>query len=104
MNLMRQDDIVKDTHFEEVAEVKADSKNRITISKSKNSVKVNIYKVYRNSLGQIILDPQVTIPAHEKWLFKNKEASSLVRQGLEDVKKGKLVKAREDFSKYTEDK
>ena len=94
--------VVKDTHFEEVAEVKADSKNRITLSKSKNIRNAGIYKVYRNRMGQIILDPQVTIPAHEQWLFKNKTAAQLVKAGLEDAKKGRLVKAREDFSKYTD--
>ena len=93
-------DIVKDTHFEEVAEVKVDSKSRITIGKGKNAVKTNIYKVYRNAIGQIILDPQVTIPAHEQWLFKNKEAARGVKAGLDDAKKGKLVKATEDYSKF----
>ncbi len=97
---MFKEDIVKDAHFEEVAEVKLDSKSRITLGKSKNMVKTNIYKVYRNAIGQIILDPQVTIPAHEQWLFKNKEAAQKVKAGLEDAKKGRLVKAREDFSKY----
>ena len=97
---MKEENIVKDTHFEEVTEVKADSKNRITLGRGAGSDKTSIYKVYRNAIGQIILDPQVTIPAHEQWLFKNKEAARLVRSGLEDAKKGRLVKAPEDFSKY----
>ncbi len=98
---MFKEDIVKDSQFEIVAEVKLDSKSRITLGKSKNMVKTNIYKVYRNSIGQIILDPQVTIPAHEQWLLKNKEAVKQVKAGLEDAKKGRLIKAREDFSTYT---
>lgn len=96
---MLETNILKDTHFEEAAEVKVDSKNRITLG-TKNTTRTNIYKIYRNALGQIILDPQVTIPAHEQWLFKNKEAAALVKAGLEDARKGRLVKAREDFSKY----
>lgn len=92
--------IVKDAHFEEVAEVKVDSKNRVTLGKGKNTVKASIYKIYRNAIGQIILDPQATIPAHEQWLFKNKEAMRMVQAGLEDAQKGRVVKAREDFSKY----
>ena len=98
---MLEADIVRNAHFEEVAQVKVDSKNRITLGKNKNTLKVNLYKVYRNDVGQIILDPQATIPAHEQWLFKNKEAAQLVKAGLEDARKGRLVKAREDFSKYT---
>ncbi len=93
-------EIVKDNHFEEVAEVRADSKNRVTLGRTRS--KASIYKVYRNAIGQIILDPQVTIPAHEQWLFKNPEASKLVQAGLEDAKKVRLVKAREDYSQYTD--
>jgi hypothetical protein len=94
---MRQE-IVKDNHFEEIAEVKADSKNRVTIGQ-----KGAYYKVYRNAIGQIVLDPQVTIPAHEQWLFKNKKASAMVRRGLEDARCGRLTKAPEDFSKYIDE-
>ncbi len=97
---MFKSDIVKDANFEEVAEVKVDSKSRITLGKGKNTAKTNIYKVYRNAIGQIILDPQVTIPAHEQWLFKNKKAATSVLKGLEQAKKGRLIDAREDYSKY----
>lgn len=99
---MQENVIVKDTYFEEIAEAKVDSKNRISLGKNKNVIKANIYKVYRNNLGQFILDPQVTIPAYEQWLFKNKEAAHLLKAGLEDAKTGRLVKAREDYSKYTD--
>lgn len=99
---MTGNNIVKDSQFEEVAEVKVDSKNRITLGKNK-VMKINIYKVYRNTIGQIILDPQITIPAHEQWLFKNKKAAKMVQAGLEDAKQGRLVKAPEDYSKYVDD-
>ncbi|MBI2495240.1 MAG: hypothetical protein HYW10_01525 [Candidatus Omnitrophica bacterium] len=58
------------------------------------------FRVYRNAHGQIVLDPMVSIPAHEAWLFKNKRASALVQRGLEDAKRGRLVKAKEDYAKY----
>ena len=83
--------IVKDAHFEEVAEVKMDSKNRVTLGKHKDSIKPSSYKVYRNPIGQIILDPQVSIPAHEAWLFKNPKALASVKRGLKDAAEGKLV-------------
>ena len=97
---MTKIDIVKDDHFEEIAEVRTDAKNRITLSKKGRPVKAHIYKVYRNAIGQLILDPQATIPAHEQWLFKNKDAMKAVQTGLEDARQGRLVKAREDFSTY----
>ena len=99
---MTGNSIVKNSQFEEIAEVKVDSKNRITLGKNK-VMKIHIYKVYRNTIGQIILDPQVTIPAHEQWLFKNKKAAKMVQAGLEDAKQGRLVKAPEDYSKYVDD-
>ena len=95
--------IIKDNHFEEVAEARADSKNRITLGKNKKLRNVSSYKVYSNAIGQIILDPQVTISAHEQWLFKNKKAAKMVQAGLEDAKKGRLTQAPEDYSKYTDD-
>ena len=99
---MTGNSIVKNSQFEEIAEVKVDSKNRITLGKNK-AMKIHIYKVYRNTIGQIILDPQITIPAHEQWLFKNKKAAKMVQAGLEDAKQGRLVKAPEDYSKYVDD-
>ena len=59
VNLMLEKDIVKDVHFREVAEVRADSKNRITLGKTPKLGKISSYKVYSNAIGQIILDPQV---------------------------------------------
>jgi len=50
-----------------------------------------------------MLDPQVLVPASEAWLFQNKPAAQMVQKGLEDARSGKVVKAKEDFSKYTED-
>lgn len=97
---MTKKDILKDEQFEEVSETRTDSKNRVALGRAVK-IKARIYKVYQNSLGQIILDPQVSIPAHEAWLFRNPEALTAVRKGLDDVKKGRLRKTREDYSKYT---
>ena len=54
------------------------------------------YAIYHNSIGQIVLDPQVTIPASELWLFENKDALALVQRGLSDAAKGKVSK-KDDF-------
>lgn len=100
---MTRDSIVKDEKFEEIAEVRVDSKNRITLGKSGKLTKAKIYKLYLNNIGQIILDPQVTIPAHEQWMFKNKKAQKMVQSGLDDAKKGRLADAPEDYSQYLDD-
>ena len=84
--------IIKDSDFKRVAEsVKPDAKKRVVLPKLP-SVDGITYHIYSNRLGQIILDPQVTIPASEAWLFKNPEALASVRQGLSDAAKGKVSK------------
>ena len=92
--------IIKNTDFEEVAETRVDAKNRVTLGR-KRQRDVSSYRIYRNSVGQIILDPMVTIPAHEAWLFKNKKAARLVEEGLADVRKGRVVKAKEDYARHS---
>ena len=91
--------VVRDQHFKAVAEVKVDSKKRISLPKRVRSKSVSIYKLFVNESGQIVLDPQVVIPAAEAWLYENKEALNAVRQGLKEVKEGKLVRAK-SFSKH----
>ena len=92
--------ILKDRNFKEVAEAKADSKNRIGLGRYV-SRKARLYRVYQNEAGQIILDPLITVSAHEAWLFTNKKARISIVNGLEDARQGRLVKRGEDFSKYT---
>jgi hypothetical protein len=84
--------IIKNNDFKDIAKnVKPDSKKRVVLPKS--LVKENItYHIYSNDLGQIVLDPQVTIPASEVWLFKSPEALASVRRGLSDAAKGKVSK------------
>ena len=96
---MTKHDILKNADFEEVAEAKVDTKNRVALGKV-FGLKVSSYRIYRNKVGQIILDPMVTVPAYEAWLFKNKDATRRVQEGLQDLRKGRLAKAKENYSKY----
>ncbi len=89
--------------FEEVTEVRADSKHRVALGKIEVIQKISHYKVYRNDDGLIILEPLVTIPAREAWLYKNKKALADVRAGLEEARAGKANKAKEDYTKYTKE-
>ncbi len=88
--------VIKDDEPVMVARsVKPDSRNRISLPKK--LVKEGItYHVYVNSHGQIILDPQVTIPASEAWLFSDPAALASVRQGLAEAKEGKVSKVSLD--------
>ena len=85
-------EFIKDTNFKKASgNIKPDAKRRIILPKIDTLPDVT-YQVYTNSLGQIILDPQVTIPASEAWLYANKEAISAVRRGLQEAAQGKISK------------
>ena len=99
---MAKKNVIRDSNFEEYGEARVDSKKRITLGGTVSG-KISSYKIYRNAMGQIILDPQVSIPAHEAWLFKNKEAMQLIQKGLEQAKQGRLVDADEDYTKYIDE-
>ena len=99
---MMKSELVKDTSFEEMTEARVDAKHRVALGKVAGD-RVTSFKVYRNAHGQIMLDPLVAIPAHEAWLFHNKRAARLVQRGLADAQHSRLVKSKEDFSRYTKD-
>ncbi len=96
---MAKDNVIREPDFEPYGEVRVDSKNRISLGKLAGG-KITSFKVYRNASGQYILDPQVTIPAHEAWLYQNPKALAAVKKGLEEARARKLIKGTEDYSKY----
>ena len=82
--------IIKDPDLTRIpGNVKPDSKKRVVLPASLVREEI-IYHIYSNSLGQIVLDPQVTIPASEAWLFKNPAAIAAVQRGLADAAQGKV--------------
>jgi len=84
--------IIKDTDFTGVAKsVKPDTKRRVGLPKALVQEGV-IYHIYANSVGQIVLDPQVTISASEVWLFNNPDALASVQRGLSDAAQGRVSK------------
>jgi hypothetical protein len=83
---------IRDKDLTRVAEgVKPDPRRRVVLPKALVGEGIT-YHIYHNSLGQIILDPQVSIPASEAWLFNNPDALALVRQGLSDAAQGRVSK------------
>lgn len=75
--------------------VKPDPKRRVLLPKT--LVKEGItYHIYANSLGQIFLDPQVTIPASELWVFANKDILAAMDKSMAEER----VINRGSFAKY----
>jgi hypothetical protein len=87
--------------LEEVAEVKADSKNRISLGR-KIKLTARHYRVLQDrGSGRIVLEPMAMIPLSESWLERSPKAKASVERGLADAKAGRLVDAPEDFSRYS---
>ena len=81
--------------------VRPDSKGRITLGNL--AAGASSFKVYKDSKGRIILEPQVEVPAAEAWLWQNAAAVKSVQQGLKDSAEGKLVE-RGSFASHVKGK
>jgi hypothetical protein len=80
--------VIKDTHFTLVTEMqKPDSKKRLSIGQAMEDAAA--YNIYRNELGQIVLDPVKAVPVYEAWLFENKSALASIKRGLAESAAGK---------------
>ena len=91
--------ILKDNNYIIVAEgVKPDYKKRVVLPAILVQKGVT-YHIYHNRMGQIILDPQVTIPASELWLFENKKILAMIDKGMAE----KRLINRGSFAKYVKD-
>ena len=75
---------------------KLDSKGRVSLGTEYANATVIIEEVLP---GEFIIKAADIIPKSESWLYRNKKALSLVRQGLAEAKEGKLT--REDVAADT---
>ena len=64
--------------------IRPDERGRITLG---SLSKAKTYKVMINDAGQILLNPVVTIPERELWLWHNSSALAAVGRGIEQVAK-----------------
>jgi hypothetical protein len=91
--------VIKDLDFKKVADsVRPDTKKRVVLQHVQIQEGIT-YHIYKNSLGQIMLDPQVTIPASELWVFDNKDVLAAIDQSMAESAKGQLIN-RGSFAKY----
>lgn len=83
-------------------DVRPDSRNRIALGRALDDLGDASFNVYRDEEGRIILEPHVSIPASEAWLFRNRKAMDSVRRGLEQVAEGKAEPAG-SFARFADD-
>ncbi len=94
--------VLKDNKSKIVAKsVKPDAKHRVVLPKSLIRDGVT-YDVYVNDHEQIILDPQVTIPLSELWVYENKDIHDSIERGMAQAANGELID-RGSFSQYAND-
>ena len=66
----------------------ADERGRISLGKSF----ANCTFLVQEKSGNIVISPARVIPEREAWLYENEDALKLVREGLEEARKGEHVK------------
>lgn len=90
--------IIKNSDFQLVSEfAQPDAKKRLSLGDALRGA--TAYNIYRNPLGQLVLDPVKTVPASEMWLYENAEALASVKKGLRESIEGKSVH-RGSFAKH----
>ena len=102
--------ILKD-NFKRIGEASLDERKRISLAKTLETLKQILgpeldnairFGVYVNDAGQVLLSPEVSVPMHEVWLYKNPKALRSVVKGLEEAREGKLIDLG-SFEKYADD-
>ncbi len=90
--------VIKNVNFQLISEfAQPDAKKRLSLGEALSEA--TAYNIYRNSLGQIILDPVKTVPASEMWLYEKPQALASVKRGLRESAEGKSV-YRGSFAKH----
>jgi hypothetical protein len=101
--------------FERMGETGFDERKRVSLSKVAGRLNEILRRVsgteesselrfviYTNDVGQILLSPEIGVPLHEAWLYKNPEALAGVRKGLQDAAEGKVHKLG-SFAEFADD-
>ena len=101
---------ILDERFEPAGEGTLDDRNRVALTKAVGALRARLgdiagvrFDIHVNSVGQVLLSPAVSIPAHEAWLFRNPAALAQVREGLAQAKRGEKADWP-SFAKYADDK
>ena len=83
-------------------DVRPDRRNRLALGKALKDFEDASFNVYQDERGRIVLDPQVSVPASEAWLYRNTKALASVRRGLADAAAGR-TKFLGSFARYADE-
>jgi hypothetical protein len=101
-----------DSDFEFIGEGGIDERKRFSLTKALAKIEQCFaevatldalhFRVYVNAAGQVLLDPALTVPVREMWLYRNPVALAKVREGLAQAAEGDLHDLG-SFSKFADD-
>ena len=93
--------VIKNSDFQLISEfAQPDAKKRLSLGEALGGA--TAFNIYRNRLGQLILDPVKTVPASEMWLYENPRTLAGVKQGLRESAEGTSVD-RGSFARFAEE-
>jgi hypothetical protein len=97
--------------FEFVGDGGIDERKRLSLTKALDALRPLLgkepemglrFSIYANEAGQILLSPEIPVPLHEVWLYKNPEALARVQRGISQAAEGKLHDLG-SFDQYADD-
>jgi hypothetical protein len=97
--------------FRRIGDVALDERKRVSLTNALAFLKKTFgsqldaglrFGVYVNEDAQILLSPEVSVPVHERWLYRKPQALKSVLKGLEEAGAG-MVKELGSFAKYADD-
>ncbi|MDB5108102.1 MAG: uncharacterized protein JWM69_1043 [Candidatus Binatus sp.] len=86
--------------FKRIGDVALDERKRISMTRAMECLRDFLgdevdtpirFGVYVNEAGQILLSPELSVPMHELWLYRNPTALDMVVKGLKESREGNLV-------------
>ncbi len=97
--------------FRRIGDATLDERKRISLTKAIGVLKRTLgdkldadlrFGIYVSETGQVLLSPEVSVPLHEAWLYRNPNALKSVLKGLQESGEGKLVDLG-SFAKYADE-
>lgn len=109
-----KDSAILSEKFKRIGETGLDERKRVSLSKvgahlneilrlcGEDKAGELRFVIYSNDVGQILLSPEIGVPLHEAWLYRNPKALASVRKGLQQAAEGNL-RQLESFAQYADD-
>jgi hypothetical protein len=88
--------LLDEGNFEPVGkEVEPDERKRLALAAAlPKGIDGIRYRVFRNSSGQILLDPVKSVPIYEAWIYENPKRIESILRGVAEAESGKVVKIK----------